>query len=154
MVLMRFILNLEQLILVLTLCGFAASNYYNTLLSERFISWPQQPVLPQKQQQCTLRREVQHRQTIRLQQQHCQTNYSTLPAVRTTQQSPVQQQQGHQADVRVPPLHGDNAVTIRRMTFHRNVGQNVRSLSCRIPAFPFSLQRYGNFDLKFTKSCL
>ena len=102
------------------------SNYYNTLQSERFISWPQQPVLPQQQQQCTLRREVQHRQTIRLQQQHCQTNYSTLPAVRTTQQSPVQQQQGHQADVRVPPLHGDNAVTIRRMTFHRNVGQNVR----------------------------
>ena len=104
------------------------SNYYNTLQSERFISWPEQPV-QQQQQQYTLRREVQHRQTIR-QQQHCQSNYSTLPAVRTIQQSTIhherQPQQGHQADVRVPPLHDDSGVTIRRMTFHRNVGRNVR----------------------------
>jgi protein neuralized len=102
-------------------------SYYNTLQTERFVSWPQQEQQHQLQPHQTLRRGIQHRQTVRQQQQQQQrnnTNYNTLPNTRPAQVSPLNH--SRVADARVPPLHDDGVVSFRRMTFHRNVGQNVR----------------------------
>ena len=124
------------------------NNFYNTLPSERPVrdmTMAQQSIMQQQQQlyqhhqqqqvigqhRHTLRREAHYRQTVRQQQQHqpqhISSNYSTLPEQRIQYVSPSQQQQQHHVDARVPPLHQDYAaVKYRQMSFHRNVGQNVR----------------------------